>query len=159
MIVDLDEIVVAWQPVQRLGFSIVVMINSWSYTFFSQWLKLIAAWCILAWDIETNMRDGYTFSKRDRSLKCGIGISSIFDTVFRYLPIFLSVLDTPQCLPREVIKGGGHVCQAKKWKLLIKPICHFVKFRRICMGSSYQSKTGLVSSRQFATQSVLVFGK
>ena len=24
--------------------------------------------------------------------KCGIGISSIFDTVFRYLPIFLAVL-------------------------------------------------------------------
>ena len=41
--------------------------------------------------------------------KCGIGISSIFDTVFRYLPIFLKVLGTPlyasavfRCLSNDI---------------------------------------------------------
>ena len=31
---------------------------------------------------------------------CGIGIQTIFDAVFRYLPFFLTVLGTPQCPPR-----------------------------------------------------------
>ena len=35
---------------------------------------------------QKNTRDGYSVTDH----KCGIGISSIFDTVFRYLPIFLT---------------------------------------------------------------------
>ena len=37
---------------------------------------------------QKNTRDGYSLTDHE----CGIGISSIFDTVFRYLPIFLTVL-------------------------------------------------------------------
>ena len=55
---------------------------------FSQCLRLL--WCIRAWgnkharwiQLQVNVTDH----------KCGIGIWSIFDTVFRYLPIFLTVL-------------------------------------------------------------------
>ena len=55
-----------------------------------------------------------------------LGIPSIFDTVFRYLLIFLAALQywiTPNyiCLPREVIKGGGHV-PSEKVKIAYYPL-------------------------------------
>ena len=48
-------------------------------------------WRMHAWDKKKNKNknkktDGYTHRK------CGVGISSIFDTVFRDLPIFRTVL-------------------------------------------------------------------
>ena len=131
------------QPVQRPGFSIVVMINSWSYVF-SQWLKLIAGVSLL----ETLKNKHARWIHLHVSVtdhKCSIGISSIFDTVFRCLTIFLSVLDTLQCLPREVIKGSGHV-PSKKVKIAYWTYFHFVKFRRICM-----SLYGVIISEQNGT--------
>ena len=46
-------------------------------------------WCIHARHKKTREMDT-TFSKRHRS--CGIGISSILETVFRYLPILRTAL-------------------------------------------------------------------
>ena len=47
-------------------------------------------WCIHAGDKQTREMDKTYVSVTDH--KCSIGISSIFDTVFLYLPIFLTVL-------------------------------------------------------------------
>ena len=41
-------------------------------------------------------------SKCDRL--CGTCLSPIFDTVFRYFPIFLAVLGTPQCPPTYLLQ-------------------------------------------------------
>ena len=43
-------------------------------------------------EIKKHVRWITTLSKRHRSLKCSIGISSIFKLVFRYLPLFRMVL-------------------------------------------------------------------
>ena len=114
----------------------------------------VDCWCILAWDIETNIRDGYAWPIINAVLvfrRFSTRFFGVCQFFFRYwIPCNVSL--------GKSLKVAA-MCQAKKWKLPIKPIFHFVKFRRICMGSSYQSKTGLVSSRQFATQWVLVFGK
>ena len=47
----------------------------------------------------------------------GIGISSIFDTVFRYLPTFsygITVLSNPQCPPQSRVASKGNQVFLKK---------------------------------------------
>mgnify|MGYP000117378315 CR=1 FL=1 len=50
----------------------------------------VDCWCINAWNIQKREMATTLGSKTENT--CGSGISSIFDTVLRYLPIFLTVL-------------------------------------------------------------------
>ena len=72
--------------IQWLGFSIVVPINSSSFYVFLPWLRLISS----AFMLEIKIKHARCMSITNH--KCRMGISSIFDAVFRYLPIFLTVL-------------------------------------------------------------------
>ena len=74
--------------IQWLGFSIVVPINSRSFYVFLPWLRLISSAFLL--EIKKKKKHARCISVTNH--KCRMGISSIFDTVFRYLPIFLTVL-------------------------------------------------------------------
>ena len=65
-------------------------INSKSHVF-SRRLRLISG-VYMTEILKKNTRDGYNVKVSVIGHKCGIGISSIFDTVFRYLPIFLTAL-------------------------------------------------------------------
>ena len=67
------------------------------FEIFSRFLAKVELdfWCIRAWDIKKKTREmDTTLSiKASPIINVGIGIWSIFDTVFRYLPI--AVLGTP----------------------------------------------------------------
>ena len=67
----------------------VVPINLRSSHVFSQWLRLIDGAYMLAINRHARLLQ-LKVSVNDHN--CGIGIWSIFNTVFRYLPIFLTVL-------------------------------------------------------------------
>ena len=58
-------------------------------------------WCLLGLEVIKHARWIQLYlSMTDR--KCGIGISSIFDPVFRYLPICLTVLLSPSFCLKEI---------------------------------------------------------
>ena len=90
-----------YDEIGRGSFSIIVPINSRSSHVSSQWLRLIFGVYMLEINKHVSVTD----------YECGIGISWIFDTVFRYLPIFLTVLRywvPPQCPPQSRVESKGN---------------------------------------------------
>ena len=82
-------------------FDCLSTMNSWgpsdgAYRLLYNWVD---CWCTHAWD-KKNTRDGYKVCVTNCT--CSIGISMIFDTVFRYLSIFpccIGYLLMPPLLP------------------------------------------------------------
>ena len=91
----------------------VVPINLRSSHGFSQWLRLIAGAYMLAINRYARLLQ-LLVTVNDHN--CGIGISSIFNTVFQYLPIFLTVLGYCAIVPfLKVARSYLYACWLCFW--------------------------------------------